>query len=285
MAIVDCAYTANFTIIGNQLLNDEDLSADALGVLCYLRSKPRDWQVIQTQLARRFKCGRERIARIIKELIGCGYMEKTQARDTATNKFATFDYLVFGRKSTAVPETASQPIDHVPADRKAAPRVSRSTAFPTLLSTDLLPSTDSTKEGNSRHSARAEDASDVDRGEHGGQTSITTGGPLPSSSGRSVAAYRQSKVEAAIAWRELERMEGWGGTFGEDEMSHWHRLLRKGYAADDILDTAEAFLLDNYEAPSLGDWLACFEHDHPRAAAMLAPIHRATGQNHGRIAA
>jgi hypothetical protein len=127
-----CKYTQNFTIIGNEFLNDEDLSADALGVLCYLRGKPADWKVMQTQLASRFKCGRERIARIIKELIGCGYMEKTQARDPATNKWAAVDYLVFGRKSAAVPETASQPIDDAQADPKAALRVSRSTAFPTL---------------------------------------------------------------------------------------------------------------------------------------------------------
>jgi hypothetical protein len=143
-----CKYTKNYTIIGNEFLNDEDLSADALGVLCYLRGKPADWQVIATQLANRFKCGRERIARILKELIGCGYMEKTQARDPATNKWQAVDYLVFGRKSASLPETIEAPRPEKPvaqAGRKVALRVSRNTAFPTLLSTDLLPSTDSTK--------------------------------------------------------------------------------------------------------------------------------------------
>jgi hypothetical protein len=205
-------------------------------------------------------------------LVECGYVGKVQTRDPATGRLGPVDYVV-----RALPEA--------PPSTESPSTENPSTEIRSLLSTDSLPSTDSTKESNSRRSARAEDASDVDRGEHGGQTSIPTGGPLPSSSGRSAAAYRQSKVEAAIAWRELERMEGWGGTFGEDEMSHWHRLLRKGYAADDILDAAVAYLLDDYEAPSLGDWLACFEHDHPRTAAMLAPIQRATSHHHGRIAA
>ncbi|MCP3444590.1 helix-turn-helix domain-containing protein [Bradyrhizobium sp. CCGUVB14] len=115
-------------------------------------------------------------------------------------------------------------------------------------------------ESNIRNSANAEDASDVDRGEHAGETSTTTGEPLPSSSSRSPAIYAQSEVEAAIAWRELERMEGWSGTWEDDPLIHWHDLLRKGYAAEDILDAAAAFLRETpWLTPSLGDWLGDFE--------------------------
>jgi hypothetical protein len=273
MTVAFHKHTDNFTIIANACINDPRLGFEALSTFLHLRSKPGNWVVRPNEIATRFNAGRDRVRKALNQLVECGYVRKVQTRDPATGRLGPVDYVV-----RALAEGAPADIEITAAPSTEPPSTENpSTEIRPLLSTDLLPSTDSAKESNSRLSARAEDASDVDRGEHGGQTSITTGGPLPSSSGRSAAAYRQSKVEAAIAWRELERMEGWGGTFGEDEMSHWHRLLRKGYAADDILDAAEAYLLDNYEAPSLGDWLACFEHDHPRTAAMPAPIQRAPG--------
>ena len=255
VAIATCKYTSNFTIIGNECLNDDDLSPDALGVLCYLRSKPVDWQVMQTQLASRFKCGRERIARILKELISFGYMEKTQDRDPATNKWRAVDYLVFGRKSAA------------PADQQAAVRVSRTTAFPTLLSTDLLPSTDSTKEDNSPRTACAVEASDRD---HCPRT------------------YRQSPAEQARAWGELKRLDGWPPDWSREEMTHWHALLRNGHAADDIVDVAERFLRKTSEwvVPSREDFLQCFESyledeaDEADDASSLPPMQHATAPDH-----
>jgi hypothetical protein len=73
--------------------------------------------------------------------------------------------------------------------------------------------------------------------------------------------FRQSKVEAAIAWRELERMEGWAGTWEDEPLTHWHALLRRGCAAEDILDAAADYLCRTPwgDVPSLGDWLAGFE--------------------------
>jgi hypothetical protein len=78
---------------------------------------------------------------------------------------------------------------------------------------------------------------------------------------RSPRMFRQSKVEAAIAFGELQKLDGWCGTWGDDEMNRWHALLRKGYAADDIVMFAAAFLneTDWNDVPSLGDFLACCE--------------------------
>jgi Helix-turn-helix domain len=94
--------------------------------------------------------------------------------------------------------------------------------------------------------------------------------------GGSLRMYRQSQAEAGVAWRELERM-GWGDTWEDEPMIHWYALLRKGFAAYDIVDAAADYLLWSHgEPPTLGDWLACFEHYAPG----LAPTRRAPTIEH-----
>jgi hypothetical protein len=277
-------YSENFTIIANEFFDDDDLSADALGVLCYLRSKPTDWRVMATQLAARFKCGRERIARILKELIAFGYIKKTQARDAFTNKWKAFDYLVFDRKSASLPETASQPIE-MP---KTALRAGRSTAFPALLSTDLLPSTDSTNEDNIRIAACAAPPSEPNLPgalpeEESGNVGTRIGLPRSSNDESSARKCRQSPAESARAWREFNQVDGWSTEYSSEELNQWYRLIFSGHAADDIVDAA-ARHLRNTSSFSLSreDFLACFESylegdvgDAPSVAARLhATDHR-----------
>jgi hypothetical protein len=145
-------YTTGFTIIGNDCLRDGDLTPEALGVFVYLRSMPPDWRVMPTQLMNHFKkCGRERIQRILNELIECGYIQKTIQRDPVTQKWKPAEYVVFGHKSAPSPETAS--VHREARNRPAAlvrmwaePLTANPlTADPPLLNTDL-PNTDSTKE-------------------------------------------------------------------------------------------------------------------------------------------
>jgi hypothetical protein len=73
--------------------------------------------------------------------------------------------------------------------------------------------------------------------------------------------YRQSSAEAARAWDELRQLDGWPPDWSREEMTHWHALLRKGYAADDIVDVALDFLAKTpgRDVPSREDFLACFE--------------------------
>jgi hypothetical protein len=273
-------------MIDNKSLRDESLSLEALGMICYLRSLPPDWRVMPTQLAKRFSCGRERIARILNELIEAGYIKKTVSRDPATQRWKAAEFTVFAVANAPEP-VADDAAREIIRDVEKAAAEKPSTADLPLLSTDL-PSTDSTKEENNiRRTACAVETKDGNHNPPGalpdeskGPGNVGTRIGLPSSNRRSPAMFRQSKVEAAIAWRELERMEGWGGTFGEDELTHWHALLRKGYAADDILNTAEDFLRKTPGlTPSLGDWLACFENDRQDeakdAALPLSPMPRA----------
>ena len=70
----------NFSVLPNDLMNDERLSADALGVLVYLLSKPTDWQVRVTELRRRFDIGRDKVYRILGSMEQYGYLVRESVK-------------------------------------------------------------------------------------------------------------------------------------------------------------------------------------------------------------
>ena len=58
----------NFTVLDNRLLTDKALSWEARGLLCYLLSKPDDWQVRLYDLIRRGPAGEHKIRRTLEAL-------------------------------------------------------------------------------------------------------------------------------------------------------------------------------------------------------------------------
>ncbi|AOQ26723.1 hypothetical protein [Vibrio phage 2E1] len=73
---------SDFTIVPNKAINDK-LSWAARGMLLYLCSKPDDWEVNITDLVKQTtgsakRSGRDAVRSIMKELVECGYMRKTQ---------------------------------------------------------------------------------------------------------------------------------------------------------------------------------------------------------------
>lgn len=71
----------NFTILDNPLLDDERLSLRARGLLALLLSKPDDYPVNATDLAKRAKEGRDAIEATIRELIEVGYVRRRREQD------------------------------------------------------------------------------------------------------------------------------------------------------------------------------------------------------------
>jgi hypothetical protein len=128
----------DFTIIGNDCFRDETLSAEALGVVCYLRSKPHDWRVMPTQLSNRFGCGRDRMQRIIGELVERGYLQKIRARDPVTQVWQPVEFIIPDTTSEPLPENtyvaAEPPTENPPTGNPSTENPS--TAFPTLLNTE-----------------------------------------------------------------------------------------------------------------------------------------------------
>jgi hypothetical protein len=75
-----------FYIVSHALI-DSEISAEALGVAVYVLSRPDDWIIRPTQIRKKFNCGKERMTRILTEIVALGYATKEKARSTA----GTFD--------------------------------------------------------------------------------------------------------------------------------------------------------------------------------------------------
>lgn len=112
-----------FTTFANTLLNDESLGADALGVLVYLLSKPGNWNVLPGPLGNRFGCGRDKIYRIMGELIEAGYASREADRDAA-GVIRGWNYLVSNEKMPLPenPEVGSEPLPEKATSGKSAPQ-------------------------------------------------------------------------------------------------------------------------------------------------------------------
>jgi predicted transcriptional regulator len=78
--IIRRRHTANFTTIGNVLFEDNRLSADEVGILAYLLSRPHDWEVRRPALMRRWGMGRDAIKRVIGNLVRTGWCRPEKTR-------------------------------------------------------------------------------------------------------------------------------------------------------------------------------------------------------------
>lgn len=101
----------DFSIIPNSTLQDETLSWQARGMLCYLLSMPVDWVINVKDLAKRSsKNGRDAAQKILNELIETGYVLREQVRDKG--RFVGYNYVVYDLKQDLPypekPDTANQ---------------------------------------------------------------------------------------------------------------------------------------------------------------------------------
>ena len=101
----------NYSVIPNNMLNDEGLDADCLAVMVYLLSKPSDWIVKPTNIQNRFKYGRDKTYRVINQLVKRQYIVREEHR--TDGKYTSFSYYVYDSpfpclSDTAEPYTANQ---------------------------------------------------------------------------------------------------------------------------------------------------------------------------------
>jgi len=87
MSIIKIKKRKNYTIISNDLINNESLTWEARGMLIYLLSKPEDWQVRVTDLTRQSPAGVKVVRRVIKELEEHGYISRVRFQDSVTKRF------------------------------------------------------------------------------------------------------------------------------------------------------------------------------------------------------
>jgi len=88
----------HYTMLNTETFNIP-MSAECLGVYLYLLSKPDDWDVSASQLAKQFDCSDARMYRIIKKLLeveynGCRLIVKTGQAIKGKKGFAQIEYTV-----------------------------------------------------------------------------------------------------------------------------------------------------------------------------------------------
>lgn len=71
--IVRARKRSRFTVVSNASIEDPALSLEALGALVRLLSKPDGWHVWRDALVKEWRTGKDKTARILRELEGAGY--------------------------------------------------------------------------------------------------------------------------------------------------------------------------------------------------------------------
>lgn len=93
MPIIRTPKPDSYTLINNSVFSDsEPLSWDAMGLLCYLLSKPDNWTVSPAALANTQRCGINKIHGLLNELKQSGFVIGKK------NKNGKYDYYVFDTK-------------------------------------------------------------------------------------------------------------------------------------------------------------------------------------------
>ncbi|MDR3560502.1 MAG: helix-turn-helix domain-containing protein [Negativicutes bacterium] len=83
-----------FVQVDKHFINDARLSYKAKGILLYLLSKPDDWKVYESEIAKHAADKLHSVRSGIKELIEFGYITRQKKRNEQ-NQFMGYDYNVF----------------------------------------------------------------------------------------------------------------------------------------------------------------------------------------------
>jgi len=94
-------------MVPDALFDDKRLSIEAKGTHAYLLSRPDNWRIIPLHLRGKIGVGRDRLDRIIGELLRAGYWDREdeQPRDR-DNRFSSYNYVVRDLpRGDSVPQT------------------------------------------------------------------------------------------------------------------------------------------------------------------------------------
>lgn len=72
----------NFTPLSNKLLQNNNLSLDTRGLLCYLISLPQDWVIYKENIQKQLGFGRKKMDRIWSEAKKFGYLTSEKFRES-----------------------------------------------------------------------------------------------------------------------------------------------------------------------------------------------------------
>jgi hypothetical protein len=99
----------NFTPISNNLIQNENLSLEAIGLVCFIVSLPESWIIYKMQIQAALKMNRTKFDRIWKECVDAGYIKCTKIR--TNNGQWRYDYEVSDNLSVVGLPSAGLPND------------------------------------------------------------------------------------------------------------------------------------------------------------------------------
>jgi len=112
-----------YVVINRQALWDENLSLQAVGLWSRLLSRPDDWNVMTSELAKSCNLHIDTINKILKELIKNGYVHRVQnrkkdAQGKYPNRFGKWEYWIFEKKVSKeeISNILSEPVLSAPID-------------------------------------------------------------------------------------------------------------------------------------------------------------------------
>lgn len=105
MTVVTRQRSENFALIPNAVAEDERLTFEARGLLCYLLAKPNNWKVVIGDIQRAGGIGRDKAYKLLKELRETGYVHLDVQRD-ANKRISSQQYVVY---DCAIPERLPLP--------------------------------------------------------------------------------------------------------------------------------------------------------------------------------
>lgn len=188
---------ARFTTLPTALVEDSRLTYEALGVLVYLLSRPDDWTIHLNQLAgtRDHRVGRDRMRRIVNELIAAGYICRV-ARRGENGRIAGAEYVVTDQPAGSAAQRKATPAPENPAP-----------VNPPLLKTerDLSP----------LYPPEA-------RGEAAGREEETTSPPVPTFDQAAGRWKREARSNAATA----KARHAWAGLGAADRIAATEAIPR-----------------------------------------------------------
>jgi len=94
-----------YFLMSRDVAQNRTLSYEAVGLAAYLLSRPDDWQIIVGDLLRDGSAGRDKVYRVLNELIASGHLTRLKQPHSDGGKFAGSEYIFHELPCTEEPCT------------------------------------------------------------------------------------------------------------------------------------------------------------------------------------
>jgi len=137
--IIKSKHAGNYTTLPNEIFQS-GLSFEAIGLLAYFLSLPKDWVIYKSQLHSQLNIGREKLDRMFKELQNYGYV--ITIKKHSSNGQLSYDHVVYDKPYNDEP-SMTKPDMELPH-----------TAKPSMANTQLLNTNSNNKQYNNKHTLK-----------------------------------------------------------------------------------------------------------------------------------